>query len=178
MSTLVLRKTKGSPVTRVEGEANFDNLNTDKIERSGTATAGKLALWDTGSKIKASTYAYSDLLNMDNQTEGTTNKLLTAAEYAKLQTLKCTYIVQVNADGTVAYNPQGLTVEKLGTGYYRITHNLGWYHMDVAWCTSDTGGVAEQSYGNNIYTDFYTYNLSQTPTDLPFTCFLLFNSAL
>ena len=32
MSTIVLRNTKGSELTTAEADANFNNLNTDKLE--------------------------------------------------------------------------------------------------------------------------------------------------
>lgn len=35
MSTLVLRLVKGSPLTNTEVDANFTNLNNDKMEKSG-----------------------------------------------------------------------------------------------------------------------------------------------
>lgn len=34
MSTVTLRNTKGSPLTNSEVDANFSNLNTDKMEKS------------------------------------------------------------------------------------------------------------------------------------------------
>lgn len=34
MSTIVLRNTKGSPLTNTEVDNNFDNLNNDKVEKS------------------------------------------------------------------------------------------------------------------------------------------------
>lgn len=34
MSTIVLRNTKGSPLTNTEVDNNFSNLNTDKMEKS------------------------------------------------------------------------------------------------------------------------------------------------
>ena len=33
MSTIVLRNTKGSPLTNTEVDSNFSNLNTDKMEK-------------------------------------------------------------------------------------------------------------------------------------------------
>jgi hypothetical protein len=38
MSTIVLRNVKGTPLTNAELDANFSNLNTDKLEASTTAT--------------------------------------------------------------------------------------------------------------------------------------------
>ena len=34
MSTIVLRNTKGSPLTNTEVDSNFSNLNTDKMEKT------------------------------------------------------------------------------------------------------------------------------------------------
>jgi hypothetical protein len=40
MSTIVLRSVKGTPLTNGEVDANFSNLNTDKIEIGGTYSSG------------------------------------------------------------------------------------------------------------------------------------------
>ena len=42
MSTIVLRQTKGTPLTIVEVDANFNNLNNDKLEKSGGTLTGVL----------------------------------------------------------------------------------------------------------------------------------------
>ena len=42
MATIVTRAAKGSPLTNAEVDANFTNLNTDKVERSASNVA-----WDT-----------------------------------------------------------------------------------------------------------------------------------
>ena len=34
MSTITLRQTKGTPLTNTEVDDNFNNLNTDKMEKS------------------------------------------------------------------------------------------------------------------------------------------------
>ena len=39
MATIVTRASKGSPLTNTEVDANFTNLNTDKIESSGVVSA-------------------------------------------------------------------------------------------------------------------------------------------
>jgi hypothetical protein len=43
MSTIVTRAGKGSPLTNTELDSNFTNLNTDKLEKSGSNTADKIA---------------------------------------------------------------------------------------------------------------------------------------
>ena len=37
MSTIVTRSGKGSPLTHVEVDANFTNLDTDKVEKTAAA---------------------------------------------------------------------------------------------------------------------------------------------
>jgi len=46
MSTIVTRAGKGSPLTNNEVDANFVNLNTDKIQVTGTPTGGQAVVWD------------------------------------------------------------------------------------------------------------------------------------
>jgi hypothetical protein len=50
MSTIVLRSTKGSPLTNTEVDANFNNLNTDKLESTwaGASTLVTLGTVTTG----------------------------------------------------------------------------------------------------------------------------------
>lgn len=50
MATIVTRAGKGSPLTNTELDANFSNLNTDKLEKTGgTLTNGVLSGTTTGS---------------------------------------------------------------------------------------------------------------------------------
>ena len=46
MSTIVTRAGKGSPLTNNEVDANFVNLNTDKIQVTGTPTTGQAPIWN------------------------------------------------------------------------------------------------------------------------------------
>jgi hypothetical protein len=46
MSTIVTRAGKGSPLTNTEVDANFTNLNTDKIQVIGTPTPGQAVTWN------------------------------------------------------------------------------------------------------------------------------------
>jgi hypothetical protein len=46
MSTIVTRAGKGSPLTNNEVDANFTNLNTDKIQVTGTPTNGQAVTWN------------------------------------------------------------------------------------------------------------------------------------
>lgn len=46
MSTLTLRSDKGSPLTNAEVDANFSNLNTDKVQVTGSPSNGQAIVWD------------------------------------------------------------------------------------------------------------------------------------
>ena len=46
MSTIVTRAGKGSPLTNTEVDSNFTNLNTDKIQVTGTPTNGQAVTWN------------------------------------------------------------------------------------------------------------------------------------
>lgn len=46
MSTIVTRSGKGSPLTNTEVDTNFTNLNTDKIQVTGTPTSGQAIVWN------------------------------------------------------------------------------------------------------------------------------------
>ena len=50
MATIVTRAGKGSPLTATEGDANFTNLNNDKLEKSGGTITGynEGAIYDLG----------------------------------------------------------------------------------------------------------------------------------
>jgi len=58
MATIVTRSGKGSPLTHAEVDANFTNLNTDKLELSGGTMTGNLSF---GNSVKATFGASADL---------------------------------------------------------------------------------------------------------------------
>jgi hypothetical protein len=51
MSTIITRAGKGSPLTHAEVDANFTNLNTDKVEAAHTHTLANIT--DAGSAAAA-----------------------------------------------------------------------------------------------------------------------------
>ena len=58
MTTIYLRSTKGSPLTNAEVDANFNNLNTDKIEVADAVvenTANKIVKRDVNGNFSAGT---------------------------------------------------------------------------------------------------------------------------
>lgn len=46
MSSITTRAGKGSALTNAEVDANFNNLNTDKVEVIGTPANGQAVVWD------------------------------------------------------------------------------------------------------------------------------------
>ena len=58
MATITTRSGKGSPLTNTEVDNNFTNLNTDKVEKSGSTMTGDLAF---GDNVKAKFGASDDL---------------------------------------------------------------------------------------------------------------------
>ena len=55
MSTIVTRAGKGSPLTNNEVDANFVNLNNDKIQVTGTPTTGQAPIWNGTAWVPGST---------------------------------------------------------------------------------------------------------------------------
>jgi hypothetical protein len=51
MTTITTRSGKGSPLTNNEVDANFTNLNTDKVETSGDSMTGNLSFGDNNKSI-------------------------------------------------------------------------------------------------------------------------------
>ena len=84
MSTIVTRAGKGSPLTNNEVDANFVNLNTDKIQVTGTPVNGYTILWDSATSTWVPGISGSGDVNgpasaTDNalaRFDGTTGKLI------------------------------------------------------------------------------------------------------
>ena len=51
MTTITTRSGKGSPLTNNEVDANFTNLNDDKVEASGDSITGNLSFGDNNKAI-------------------------------------------------------------------------------------------------------------------------------
>jgi hypothetical protein len=73
MSTIILRSVKGSSLTFEEGDANFDNLNTDKIEAVADDTAPAL-----GGDLDVGDYAITTTSENDEVTIQAGGVILTA----------------------------------------------------------------------------------------------------
>jgi hypothetical protein len=63
MASITTRAGKGSPLTNAEVDANFDNLNTGKLELSGGTLTGALTLHaDPTQALHAASKQYVDTL--------------------------------------------------------------------------------------------------------------------
>jgi hypothetical protein len=71
MSTIVTRSGKGSPLTHNEVDANFTNLNTDKVENTAAAITGGTINGTTIGATSATTGKFSTLEATGNSTLGT-----------------------------------------------------------------------------------------------------------
>lgn len=77
MSTITLRSVKGSPLTNAEVDANFSNLNTDKLETL-TSSDGSVVISKVGTNVDVSTGVLSStgvvIAEVRNETGATLTK--------------------------------------------------------------------------------------------------------
>ena len=73
MSTIVTRAGKGSPLTNTEVDSNFTNLNTDKIQVTGTPTNGQAIIWNGTAWVPgaSATYPAAGIANSTGSAWGT-----------------------------------------------------------------------------------------------------------
>ncbi len=73
MSTIVTRAGKGSPLTNTEVDSNFTNLNTDKIQVTGTPTNGQALIWNGTAWVpgESATYPAAGIANSTGSAWGT-----------------------------------------------------------------------------------------------------------
>ena len=73
MSTIVTRAGKGSPLTNTEVDANFTNLNTDKVQVTGTPTNGQAIIWNGTAWVPgaSATYPSAGIANSTGSAWGT-----------------------------------------------------------------------------------------------------------
>ena len=80
MSTIVTRAGKGSPLTHVEVDANFTNLNTDKVEKTSAAITGGTINGTTIGATSATSGKFSTLEATGTSTLGTGSSQYIQAE--------------------------------------------------------------------------------------------------
>ena len=104
MATLVTRSGKGSPLTHAEVDANFTNLNTDKLELSGGTMTGNLSFGDNDKAIfgaGSDLQIYHDGNNSTIEDVGTGNLILKASAGTYIRTANGENGVVILEDGAV-----------------------------------------------------------------------------
>lgn len=107
MSTIVTRSGKGSPLTHVEVDANFTNLDTDKVEKTAAAITGGTI---NGTTIGATTPAAGTFTTLEST--GTGSFGTTSAQY--IQAVGNATEPQILAVGSGTNIP--LVLQPKGTG--------------------------------------------------------------
>ena len=101
MSTIVTRAGKGSPLTHVEVDANFTNLNTDKVEKTSADITGGTINGTTIGATSATTVNATTLSGQTGVLRGTgTNLVLYSQDYTQAQWTKTA--VTTTASGATA----------------------------------------------------------------------------
>jgi hypothetical protein len=138
MSTIVTRAGKGSPLTNTEVDANFVNLNTDKIE-SITSTDGSIVVTPSGTTVNLAVSEASPASTLLTAVRNTTGATLT----------KGTAVYISGATGQIS------TVSKaLATGDSTSAQTLGLITADLA--NNTNGYVTVIGLVTNINTSAYT----------------------
>jgi len=164
MSTIVLRATKGSPLTNTEVDTNFSNLNTDKLEATyagamnsltggtsiatvGTVTAGTwsaTAIGATKGGTGQTTYAAGDLLYAS-----ATNTL------SKLTKPSTASYLKMASDGTPSWDTLGLD-DITATG----TVTTGTWNASVIGAAYGGTGIANNAANTIAFTGNFSLGLT------------------
>jgi hypothetical protein len=110
MSTIVTRSGKGSPLSHVEVDANFTNLNTDKVEKTSAAITGGTI---NGTTIGATTPAagtFTTITGQTGQLNGTGTNLVLRSQALATSPWSATNLTVTNNSSTA---PDGTTTATL-----------------------------------------------------------------
>ena len=159
MSTIVTRAGKGSPLTHVEVDANFTNLNTDKVEKTAAAITGGTINGTTIGATTPATGKFSTLEATGNSTLGTGS-----SQYIQVEGGATAVLLSAQGAGTnipLALQPKGTgalqaqaTTSTTAGGNARGTNAVDWQTTrnaasQVASATSSVlaGGLANTTSG-------------------------------
>jgi hypothetical protein len=166
MSTIVTRAGKGTPLTNNEVDSNFTNLNTDKIQVTGTPTNGQAVTWNGTAWVPSTiTAGVSSVASADGSIVVTTvggAVDLAVSEASPASTLLAAIRNTTGATltkGTAVYisgaTGQRSTVSKaLATGDATSAQTLGLITTDLA--NNANGYVTVIGLVTNINTSAYT----------------------
>ena len=150
MATLVTRSGKGSPLTHAEVDANFTNLNTDKLELSGGTMTGNLSFGDNDKAIFG---AGSDLQIYHS---GSGNSVISEAGSGNLLILadELQILNAANTEGKATFNTDG-AVNLLYDGSQKLaTTSTG---VDITG-TLTSDGLTVENTSSNAFIDAVSGN--------------------
>lgn len=153
MSTIVTRSGKGSPLTNTEVDANFTNLNTDKIQSGDTVAA-----------LTITTASVSGDLTVDTSTlkvDSSNNRvgILDATPSVSLDAGSATDAMHVPS-GTTAQRPTG------AAGLFRYNSTSGEFEGYTSSWGSIGGGTANVTVNTFTGNGNTAFTLSSTPASI------------
>ncbi len=163
MATIVTRAGKGAPLTNAEVDANFNNLNSDKVETSTISTFGASLIDDADASAARTTLGLGSAAITDSTAYATAAQGSTAD--SALQPGDA--VPQTSATGS-ADIPSGTTGERDGTpnaGYFRFNTTIGKFegHNGTAWGSvggGATGGGSDEVFFENGQTVTSNYTIT------------------
>lgn len=163
MATIVTRAGKGSPLTNAEVDANFNNLNSDKVETSTISTFGASLIDDADASAARTTLglgtaATTDALDYATAAQGSTADSALQPGDA---------VPQTSATGS-AVIPTGDNSERDGSpaaGYFRFNTDLSKFegYSGSAWGSvggGATGGGSDEVFFENGQTVTNNYTIT------------------
>lgn len=158
MATITTRVGKGSALTHVELDANFTNLNDDKVEASGDSITGNLSFGDDNKLILGDG---SDLEIYHNgstsfiEEKGTGNLVIRGSSEVGIQSTSGTSLAVFN-DST-----GGVKLNYAGTGTVFGTNSAGVYVYGIV----DSNGLTVKTSG---FTPKDQFKVAETSGDVEF----------
>jgi len=172
MATLVTRSGKGSPLTHAEVDANFTNLNTDKLELSGGTMTGNLSFGDNDKAIfgaGSDLQIYHDGSNSYISDQGTGNLRILAEDFRVVGAANSGTMIQANVDGDVRlYYDAALKLATTSTGI-DVTGELiaDSYNETYAAVTSSSNATTVDCEAGNAFSHTLTENTTFTFSNPP-----------
>ena len=163
MATIVTRSGKGSPLTNAEVDANFTNLNSDKVETSTISVFGASLIDDADASAARTTLGLGTAATTDSTAYATAAQGSTAD--TALQPGDA--VPQTSATGS-ADIPTGTTAERDGSpsaGYFRFNSDVTKFegYNGTSWGSvggGATGGGSDEIFIENGQTVTTNYTIS------------------